>query len=81
MEQYIQSIRNQIVKELEKVSKHASSLHYIEKPTMRQTLAYIMLPRILPRLYEIRFRFAFVAQLMAYLYAWIGLIPLLITLI
>jgi conjugal transfer/type IV secretion protein DotA/TraY len=52
-------------------------LHFphIEKPTVRETLGYMMLPRILPRLYEIRFRFAFVAQLMAYLYAWIGLIP------
>lgn len=47
----------------------------IQRPTVRQTLGYMFLPRILPRLYDIRFRFAFVAQLMAYLYAWIGLLP------
>ena len=38
-------------------------------------LAYATLPRVIPRLKEIGFRFTFVAQMMALLYAWVGLLP------
>ncbi len=44
-------------------------------PNVGKVAGYMFLPRILPRLYEIGFRFTFVAVLMASLYATVGLLP------
>lgn len=43
--------------------------------TARDAISYAVLPRIIPRLNSIGFRFPFVASLMAMMYGWVGLLP------